>query len=71
MNLKKIREERKITQSQLSDMCGISQNYISELENEKHEATEYIIIRLCIGLGIEPNELLGWRDIIENIKKNF
>lgn len=71
MLLKQIREELKISQKELSKRSGISQNYISELENEKHEATEYVIVRLCFGLGVDPNTLLGWNEIIKNIKERF
>ena len=61
MNLNQLRKQKGLSQYALAEKSGISQNYISELENEKHEATEEIIIKLCIGLEIDPNTLLGWQ----------
>ena len=60
MILKKIREEKNLSQNQLAKKCNISQNYISELESNKHEATESIIIKLCKALAVDPNTLLNW-----------
>ncbi|MGL4875144.1 MAG: helix-turn-helix domain-containing protein [Clostridium sp.] len=61
MLLKEIRRAKKLTQYDLAHLSGISQNYISELEQEKHEATETLILKLCIALEVDPNTLLGWR----------
>ena len=69
MKLKELRKQKRLSQYALSERSGISQNYISELENEKHEATEEIIIKLCIGLNTDPNTLLYWKErkkIFEN-----
>lgn len=63
MKLKELRKQKGLSQYALSERAGISQNYISELENEKHEATEEIIIKLCIGLVVDPNTLLDWEEI--------
>lgn len=61
MQLKEIRQRKKLSQNQLANLCGISQNYISELESGKHEATETIIIKLCLALATDPNFLLDWK----------
>ncbi|MDU6295586.1 helix-turn-helix domain-containing protein [Clostridium celatum] len=71
MNLKNIREEKKISLRRLSEISSISHSYLSELEKGKYEATESKIIRLSLALGITPNELLGWEEIIENLKSNL
>lgn len=63
MKLKELRKQKGLSQYALAEKSGISQNYISELENEKHEATEEIIIKLCIGLAVDPNTLLDWEEI--------
>ncbi|MGL4875141.1 MAG: helix-turn-helix domain-containing protein [Clostridium sp.] len=60
MNLREIRVAKKLTQYELADLSGISQNYISELEQEKHEATETVILDLCKALEVDPNTLLDW-----------
>ena len=71
MNLKNIREEKKISLRRLSEISSISHSYLSELEKGKYEATESKIIRLSLALGITPNELLGWEEIIEHLKSNL
>ena len=71
MNLKNIRKEKGLTLSKLSSISSISTSYLSELEKGKYEATESKIIRLSLALGITPNELLGWEEIIENLKSNL
>lgn len=58
LNLKKIRLDKKTTQKQLSEISGVSQSYISEIENNGHICTVYILCRLCKALGVTPNELL-------------
>ena len=66
MRLKEIRKEKGLSQYELGEKAGVSQNYISDLENGKHEATEEIIIKLCKGLDVDPNTLLGWGKLCGN-----
>lgn len=63
MKLKEIRTQKKLSQYEVAALTGVSQNYISDLETKKHEATECVIIQLCIGLNVDPNNLLGWEDL--------
>ncbi|CDB14617.1 helix-turn-helix domain protein [Clostridium sp. CAG:221] len=71
MKLKDIRKDRKITLARLSQISSISTSYLSELEKGKYEATESKIIRLSLALGVTPNDLLGWSEIIDTVKRNF
>lgn len=71
MNLKNIRKEKNLTLTKLSKISSISVSYLSELEKGKYEATESKIIRLSLALGVAPNELLGWDEIIENLKSKL
>lgn len=71
MNLKNIRLEKGISLNKLSTITGISQGYLSQLEHSKYEATESKIIRLCLALGVSPNELLSWENLFNNIKQNI
>lgn len=71
MNLKNIRQDKKISLRRLSEISSISPSYLSELEKGKYEATESKIIRLSLALGITPNELLGWEEIIDNLKSKL
>lgn len=58
LKLKEMRIRKNITQSELSILSGVSRSYISELENNDHTATVYIICKLCKALKITPNELI-------------
>ena len=62
MKLKEVRKEKRMSQNQLAKICNVSQSYISELESGKHEATETIIIKLCLALATDPNSLIDWRN---------
>lgn len=71
MKLKYYRTKHNMSMNQLSNATGISQGYISKLEKGDYEATESKIIRMSLALGVSPNDLLGWDEIICSIKKNF
>ncbi len=71
MRLQEVRKKQGISLSKLSKISGISASYLSELEKGKYEATESKIIRLSLALGITPNDLLGFDDLVETLKKNL
>ncbi|MDM8310769.1 helix-turn-helix transcriptional regulator [Clostridium cadaveris] len=71
MRLKELRTERGISLRTLSKICGISSSYLSELEKGKYEATESKIIRLALALGVSTDELLGFNEIVKNIRSNL
>lgn len=71
MKLMNIRKEKGLTLAKLSNMSSISTSYLSEIEKGKYEATESKIIRLCLALAVTPNELLGWDEIINTLKRNL
>lgn len=71
MRLKELRIERGISLRTLSKICGISSSYLSELEKGKYEATESKIIRLALALGVSTDELLGFNEIVKNIRSNL
>lgn len=71
MRLQEVRKKQGISLSKLSKISGISASYLSELEKGKYETTESKIIRLSLALGITPNDLLGFDDLVETLKKNL
>lgn len=71
MKLNIIRKEKGLTLAKLSQMSSISASYLSEVEKGKYEATESKIIRLSLALSVSPNELLGWDEIMETLKRNL
>lgn len=52
INLKKIREEKNISQSKLATIAGISQNYISEIESGKKTPSLEILEKIANALEI-------------------
>ena len=57
--IKMIRKNRNISQSELSEITGISRSYISEMEKGKYENISInILCDLCRGLELTPNDLI-------------
>lgn len=52
-----LREQRMISQYELSDITGISQQNISQFENGKRMFTLPNLIKYLLGLGIDINKL--------------
>ncbi|AVN63437.1 transcriptional regulator [Mesoplasma florum] len=57
-NLKRIRQNKKISQEELGFRCGISKNYVSDFERGKRNITIKVFQKIVEGLGIQPEELL-------------
>ncbi|MBN1058479.1 helix-turn-helix domain-containing protein [Clostridium botulinum] len=58
INLKKIRESKGISGRQLAKITGISQGYISSIENGKKSPTIRMLYRIANALEICPHYLL-------------
>lgn len=56
-DLKAARAERKISQSQLADMVGVSRNTISSIETGQFNPTAKLALILCIALDKKFEEL--------------
>ena len=76
--LKSYREERNLSQFELSSQSGVSQNMITYIETGKGAPTLKTIIKLCNALEISPAKLFeidnqekekAKNQIIEAIKK--
>jgi DNA-binding Xre family transcriptional regulator len=57
-SIKKIRERRKLTQKQLSEITGIDQANLSQHESGKKMMREDTIRRLCDALECTPTQLM-------------
>lgn len=53
------REKRRLSQNNLSDLSGINASAISHFETGKRLPSLNNIIKLCKGLGCEPNDLIN------------
>lgn len=56
-NLKSARAERRISQSQLAQMVGVSRNTISSIETGQFNPTAKLALLLCIALDKKFEEL--------------
>ena len=56
-NLKKIREEKNISQLELAHRAGISQNMVTYIETGKRSPTLQTLIKLCVALEVSPSKL--------------
>jgi transcriptional regulator with XRE-family HTH domain len=64
--IKKIRKEKGITQINFSKKCGISQTYLSQIENNERNPTVDILERISNALEI-PYPVLSFLSITEDI----
>lgn len=56
-NLKQIRTEKHLSQSQLAEMVGVSRNTISSIETGQFNPTAKLALILCIALEKKFEEL--------------
>jgi transcriptional regulator with XRE-family HTH domain len=57
-NVKRIRQEKGLTQEQLADLSGCSQQYISGLEQGRRNPTVVSLYELATALGVSHMELV-------------
>ncbi len=60
-NLKRVREERRMTGRRLSARSGVSANSIADFEELRRMASPRIAQKLAEALGVKPEELVGER----------
>lgn len=56
-NLKEARAEKKLSQTQLTEMIGVSRNTISSIETGQFNPTAKLALTLCIALDKKFEEL--------------
>lgn len=56
-NLKFIRNEKKLSQTQLAEMVGVSRNTISSIETSQFNPTAKLALILCIALDKKFEEM--------------
>ena len=57
-NLKRLRQERRLTQEELADLAGLNRNYVGMIERQENAATVDTIEALAKALQVEPVQLL-------------
>jgi transcriptional regulator with XRE-family HTH domain len=58
-NVKRIRQEKDLTQEQLAELSGFSQQYISGLEQGRRNPTIVTLYELATALGVSHMELVS------------
>lgn len=58
LNVKRVRQEKGMTQERLAELSGFSQQYISGLEQGRRNPTIVTIYELATVLGVNHIELL-------------
>ncbi len=61
-NLRRSRKAAKLTQEALWDSSGVNMTEISRIENGQKDPQLTTIVRLAVGLGIPPGELMAGTD---------
>ncbi|MBQ9887317.1 MAG: helix-turn-helix transcriptional regulator [Lachnospiraceae bacterium] len=56
-NVKEVRSEKKLSQSALAEMVGVSRNTISSIETGQFNPTAKLALLLCIALDKKFEEL--------------
>ncbi|MFM9848037.1 MAG: helix-turn-helix domain-containing protein [Hyphomicrobiaceae bacterium] len=57
-NLKRLRQERGLTQEELADLAGLNRNYVGMIERQENAATVDTLEDLAKALQVEPVRLL-------------
>jgi transcriptional regulator with XRE-family HTH domain len=57
-NVKRVRQEKGLTQEQLAELSGFSQQYISGLEQGQRNPTVVSLYELATALGVSHMELV-------------
>ena len=71
-NLKEARTEKKLSQTQLAEMIGVSRNTISSIETGQFNPTAKLALILCIALDKKFEELFySYKKIIEEVEKEL
>jgi transcriptional regulator with XRE-family HTH domain len=57
-NLRRLRQDRRLSQESLADIAGLHRTYVSSVERCERNATLDTLDKLAAALGIKPSELL-------------
>jgi transcriptional regulator with XRE-family HTH domain len=57
-NLRRLRQDRSLTQEELADLAGINRNYVGMIEREENSASVDKLEALAGALKVEPASLL-------------
>ena len=58
-NLRRLRQDRDLTQEELADLAGINRNYVGMIEREENAASVDMLESLAKALKVEPSTLVA------------
>lgn len=62
LKLKEIRLKKGLLQKDIAEILGITEASASRIETESRKLNQDQIVKLCLGLDVTPNELLGYEE---------
>lgn len=65
-NLRMALAENEMTQKELADLLGTTQQTVSRWLKKVNEPDFTTLLEICLHLSISPNEILGYDDITEH-----
>lgn len=65
-NLRMALAENEMTQKELADLLGTTQQTVSRWLKKVNEPDLTTLLEICLHLSISPNEILGYDDITEH-----
>ena len=71
LSLKEIRKERGLTTQQLAVLAGMSQSYVSDIENGRKTLNARRMEALAKALGVSPLDLLSDKEVSEEISRHL
>lgn len=60
--VREIREKKRLSQEQLSRMCGVSASHIGYIENGEREPTVSVLCKIAKALNVSILELFEYQD---------
>ena len=55
-NLRRLRQEKGMSQEELADMAEINRNYVGMIERSENAASVDMLDKLAVALGVDPVE---------------
>ena len=68
LNLKRLREAKKLSQEAFALDTGVHRTYVSGVERGIRNPTVTIVAKLAAGLGVSPDELLRPAEIKQGLR---
>ena len=60
IHVRQIREKKGLSQQDLADDCGITQNQVGRIERAEINTTIKTLVKIANALNVEPKELLDF-----------